>query len=199
MPLLPPQRLLRGRIAELRMRLVRLRRREEAVVLALMAEEEERARERAARERRPRTMWVRPWLQRRTLLGQHDRLMAELQREAPADFKGYIRMEPELFHELLTRVGPRITKSSSGRPPLSPSMKLAVTLRFLATGDSYRDLEYQFRVAHNTISLFVPEVCEAIVEEYKDEQLPTPSTPEQLVCRILKNHLTYFHIILLKY
>ena len=33
-------------------------------------------------------------------------------------------------------------------------------------------------MAHNTISKFVPEVCDAIVEEYRDEAFTTPSTPD---------------------
>ena len=55
-------------------------------------------------------------------------------------------------------------------------MKLAITLRFLATGNSYYSLAFDFCVAHNTISLFVPEVCDAIVAEYKEEVFQTPST-----------------------
>ena len=82
-----------------------------------------------------------------------------------------------MYQELLRRIGPRIAKSIEGRPPLDPALKLNITLRFLATGDSYRDLEYQFLVAHNTISKFIPEVCEAVVDEYRDEQMNTPSTP----------------------
>lgn len=65
------------------------------------------------------------------------------------------------------------------RTPLPAGLKLAITLRFLATGISYHGLQYDFRVAHNTISLFVPEVCTAIYEELKDEVVVTPSTPEQ--------------------
>ena len=34
----------------------------------------------------------------------------------------------------------------------------------------------QFRVAHNTFSLFVPEVCAAIVKEYQAEVLDAPTT-----------------------
>ena len=57
-------------------------------------------------------------------------------------------------------------------------MKLVITLRFLARGNSYRSLAFSFRVAHNTISLFIPEVCTAIFEEYKDELFTVPSTPD---------------------
>lgn len=86
-------------------------------------------------------------------------------------------MEPDLYQELLTRIGPKIAKKTCARAPLPPAMMLNITLRFLATGNSYRDLEYQFLVSHNTISKFVPVVCEAIVDEYKDEQMNTPTTP----------------------
>lgn len=65
------------------------------------------------------------------------------------------------------------------RPPLKPGLKLAITLRFLATGNSYKSLAFDFRVAHNTISLFVPEVCRAILEEYRDEVFRTPRTPAE--------------------
>ena len=68
--------------------------------------------------------------------------------------------------------------SFRARAPLSPGLKLAITLRFLATGMSYHSLAFSFRVAHNTISIFVPEVCRAIVDEYRDEVFQTPTTPE---------------------
>ena len=38
-------------------------------------------------------------------------------------------------------------------------------------------MQYAWRVPHNTISLVVREVCEAIIEEYLDEQL-SPLTTE---------------------
>lgn len=65
------------------------------------------------------------------------------------------------------------------RAPLEPGLKLAITLRYLATGASYRDLAFAFRVAHNTISLFIPEVCQAIFEEYQAEMWNTPQTPDE--------------------
>lgn len=48
------------------------------------------------------------------------------------------------------------------REAISARVRLAITLRFLASGDSYRSLEYMSRVSYKTISKFVPEVLEAI-------------------------------------
>ena len=40
--------------------------------------------------------------------------------------------------------------------------KLQVTSRYLATGDSFKSLEFLFSVPKNTISKFIPETYEAI-------------------------------------
>jgi hypothetical protein len=98
----------------------------------------------------------------------------------PASFFNFMRMSPEMFDEVLRRVGPRIQKQDTHyRNALEPGLKLAITLRHLASGDKYPSLQYAFRVAHNTISLLIPEVCKAIVEEYKDEVISCPTTPEE--------------------
>lgn len=173
MALIPPGRFRDLRILDLRHRLRRIERRHQFVVAALVVEEQRRA---AEEGRRPRSCWVRPWLQRRVFLGQYDTLMNELRQEARGDFKAFLRMEADVFTQILARIEARITKSSSGRAPLMPGLKFAITLRFLATGNSYRSLAFGFRVAHNTISLFVPEVCDALVEEFREEQLCTPTT-----------------------
>ena len=162
------------RLGYLRMQLRQVHRERDYPIAALFLEEQRLARW----QRKRRTMWVKPWLLRRVTLGHYNNLMQELMRESRGDFKAFLRMEPAMFQEMLVRVAPRITKSDGARPPLAPGLKLAITLRFLATGDSYHSLAFSFRVAHNTISLFVPEVCDAISEEYRDEVFVTPSTPD---------------------
>lgn len=62
------------------------------------------------RDHRRRRYWVRPWLQRRALFGQYDTLFQELDRESDGDYMSFIRMDRNLFAELLHRVAPRITK-----------------------------------------------------------------------------------------
>ncbi|XP_041483828.1 putative nuclease HARBI1 [Lytechinus variegatus] len=153
-----------------------------------------RRRQRHARQRR--RWWVKPWIERRVLFGQYDNLMTELQRECQGDFLNYMRMPPETFLELLQRITPRIEKSYRYRQPLDPGLKLAITLRYLATGNSYKTLQYAFRVAHNTISLFIPEVCQAIISEYQDEVFSCPTTPDEWreVARTYADRWNFDHV-----
>jgi hypothetical protein len=135
---------------------------------------------RRRRPRRRRRCWVRDWIARRPDLGQYHQLMVELQAEDVAGFCNFLRIDPAMFQELLLRVGPRIERLHTWyRQPLEPGLKLAITLRHLATGDSYKSLMYSFTVAHNTISLFVPEVCRAIMAEYGADKFAIPTTPEE--------------------
>ncbi|XP_046568859.1 uncharacterized protein LOC124277252 [Haliotis rubra] len=90
-------------------------------------------------------------------------------------------MEPAMFDEFVQRVGPRIQKQNTYymRQALPPGLNLAITLRFLAPGDRYPNIMYSFRVARNTISRIIREVCQVIVEECKDEVTIIPTTPEE--------------------
>ena len=60
------------------------------------------------------------------------------------------------------------------RSPISPEEKLAVTLRFLSTGESFESLMFQFKIHKTTISQFIPRVCEAIYNDSKDKYLKLP-------------------------
>ena len=85
-----------------------------------------------------------------------------------------------MFQELLHVLGERITmKITWSRQTIDPGLSLAITLRHLATGDSYQTLMYGFRVAHNTISGIIRDVCKAIVATYAEDLIETPTEPEQ--------------------
>jgi hypothetical protein len=106
--------------------------------------------------------------------------MAELVGEDPAAYRNFIRIGPDMFQELLHVVGPRITKSHSWyRQPINPGLKLAIALRYMATGDSYRTLMYGLGVTHNTISGIVQNVCEAIISAYAEDIIKAPTESEQ--------------------
>ena len=159
-------------------------------ILALEAEERGEEQQRQgevdlpAGGRRPfiRSCWTRPWLteERRQQYGHYTSLLdTQLRLEDPAGFQNFTRLTPEVFDEILERVAPVIQKQQTNyRHPLSAGLKLAITLRHLATGDNYRSLAYGFRCGVSTISLLIPEVCTAIVQAYKDEVFNPPTTPE---------------------
>lgn len=85
--------------------------------------------------------------------------MPELRNEDTASFFNFLRMPPVMFDELLARLVPLITKQDTNyRNAIEPGLKLAMTIRHLATGDRYASMKFDFRVSHNTISLCVREV-----------------------------------------
>ncbi|XP_050697643.1 putative nuclease HARBI1 [Eriocheir sinensis] len=136
---------------------------------------ERRRRRRQQKRRVVRNIWVREWIARRPLLGLYDRLMVELRNEDPRAFQNFMRMPPAMFDEVVERLTPALEKKTTKwREPLEPGLKVALTLRHLASGAKYREMQYGWRVPHNTICIVVREVCEAIVEEFHDELLKPP-------------------------
>ena len=57
-------------------------------------------------------------------------------------------------------------------------LKIATTLRYLATGETHTSLHYQFRSGKTSISKFVVPVCRAIIDEFLAEHLTCSTTPE---------------------
>ncbi|CAM4735492.1 unnamed protein product [Leuciscus chuanchicus] len=89
-------------------------------------------------------------------------------------------MNAEVFEFILNKVAPLITRhDTKWRLAISAKERLAVTLRFLATGESFASLSYQFRVGESTISKTVSETCEALHHALANEYLKTPSTEEE--------------------
>ena len=94
---------------------------------------------RKRKRRRPRRYQIRPWLAegRRRLYGHYARLMEELRVEDPQSFST-ISGWSLMFDKLVQRVGPaKIEKHNTKmRKALLPGLKLAITVRFLASGDN---------------------------------------------------------------
>ena len=80
-----------------------------------------------------------------------------------------------MFNQMVADLTPRLKKTTTNcRKPLSVGLNLAITLRYLATSDSYKSLAYGFRVAPNTI--VTPEVCQAIYDHYHETAFKCPTT-----------------------
>ncbi len=128
-----------------------------------------------------RTCWVAPWMTYadKVAKGAYHTLVHELEmRDVPA-FIRYLRFEPEMFREMEGRLYDRIVKKDTPmRKALEPAEKIAITLRYLATGETFRSLAFQFRVGNNTVAQLIPEICEAIIAEYEPEVMPHHMQPE---------------------
>ena len=92
-------------------------------------------------------------------------LLRKLALEDSASYINVLRMDEVTFEELLALISPAIKKQDTiMRLSISCKTKLEITLRFLASGDSFCSLGLLFGVPHNTISVFLPHVLAAIYE-----------------------------------
>lgn len=70
-------------------------------------------------------------------------------------------------------------KDTTSRAAIPPEQRLAVTLMYLATGDSWKSLAILFRMGESTILRVVYEVCAAIWTRMGSKYLQTPSSIEE--------------------
>ena len=65
------------------------------------------------------------------------------------------------------------------KPSISAEECLAVTLCFLATGEYYASLEFQYRISRSTMSTLIPDVCYAIYQVLCAEYMKCPSEEDE--------------------
>ena len=120
------------------------------------------------RSRKRKRWWTREVLTEGPRFGTT--LLNKLKMEDAMGFRNFTRLTPTDFEELLLMVGGKISKQDTKfRETITASLRLAVTLRFLASGDSFTSLMYTFRISKQAISKIVPEVCEAIISSLKQQ------------------------------
>lgn len=124
---------------------------------------------------RKRRFWVRPIFtaRKRHEQGASNNLIFEMETNDREQYLKYLRMNKEMFHMLLRKVGPLIQKKYVIREPISAQTRLHICLRYLASGDSMESIAYQFRVGHNTVSKIINETCKAIWISLKSVSFPT--------------------------
>ncbi|XP_026673863.1 uncharacterized protein LOC113465000, partial [Ceratina calcarata] len=83
------------------------------------------------------------------------------------------------FYYLLESIRDDISRQNTTfRKAVTAEERLAITLRYLATGDLYTSLQYLFNVSKQLISKIVPEVCRALVKTLF-KHVTVPSTIEE--------------------
>ena len=113
--------------------------------------------------KKKRECWIRDIYRDREEKGEYHSLVKELKIHDRDYFFRCFRMTPTLFEELLEMVAPYITKQYTQlRDPISPSERLCVTLRYLATGDAQKTIGASYRMSSAIIGKIIPETCNAI-------------------------------------
>ena len=86
------------------------------------------------------------------------------------DFKRILAQIEELIipHQILV-----------GHKVISAPEILVIIIRFLATGESFRPLSFQFRMSDKIISHIVQEVCNTIIKVLVPRFLKTPSSEKE--------------------
>ncbi|KAK0413635.1 hypothetical protein QR680_006915 [Steinernema hermaphroditum] len=87
-------------------------------------------------------------------------------------------MKQSTFDNLLSKVAPLLQGERTTSTTIAPEEMLVITLRFLATGSSYRTLQFNFRIGVSTIGSVIRRTCRAVTKcLYGNVKLP--GTPEE--------------------
>lgn len=91
--------------------------------------------QRRAKRKPKRKIWVRDWIAKRNEQGAYNQLMTDLRIGDPDFYKKFLRMAAADFEYLLQLISVKIKKQDTRmRKAITPGERLAVTLRYLATG-----------------------------------------------------------------
>jgi hypothetical protein len=132
------------------------------------------------KQKKKKDFWVKHMFTVRHLHGHMDILMEDMLENYPADYRRFIRMSNELMEEILAKIAHRIQRQDTPwRSALKAKLKLVTTLRYLATGDCYPSCVTSFRVSKSSVVNFIPEVCDAIYEEYEAEVMRCPNSEQE--------------------
>ena len=130
-----------------------------------------------------RRLWVREIFQSRATRGEYHALISEMRLSDHESFYRYFHMTPERFSLLLREVGPSITYHDTNfRRAISPGERLAITLRFLVTGDAMQTISFSYRVGLSTVAGIINQTCEALWSVLQPEYMPRPSNSSQWRC-----------------
>ena len=95
-------------------------------------------------------------------------------------FYRYFHMSPQRFDHLLSLVGPLVKPQDTRyREAIPPNERLAVTLRYLVTGDSMQTISFSYCVGLSTVCGIIDTTCDALWTALYSQYISRPSTPSE--------------------
>ena len=130
-----------------------------------------------------RRYWVRQIYNERDKKGEFNLLVKEMQLRDHEYFQKCFRMSPKRFEELLRLIAPDITKKvTKMREPISAEQRLAVTLRYLTTGDAHTTIGASYRISPTTVGRIIHEMCLSIWNRLNEKGcMIAPTTDEEWI------------------
>uniref|UniRef100_A0A0A1XDI2 Putative nuclease HARBI1 n=1 Tax=Zeugodacus cucurbitae TaxID=28588 RepID=A0A0A1XDI2_ZEUCU len=130
--------------------------------------------------RKKKRQWVKVWRTTKSKTGSHSFLMKELLPFDKDGYKNYLRMSEAQFNFILSAIQEDIIKQDTWmRAAIPAAEKLSLTLRFLATGETFQSLNFASKISVSAISGIIPEVCDAIYKRLKALYLKFPSNSSE--------------------
>ena len=133
------------------------------------------------RRLRRRRFWVHPILQSRFHLGAFEQLYPDL-RANPEKFLNYFRLTTDEFDDVLQKIETEIYHQDTNfRRAVTPTERLSVTLRYLASGNSFTSVAYEYRLGISTVHEVVLETCSALWSKLRYEVMSPPSSEDDWI------------------
>ena len=122
--------------------------------------------------------WVRQIYKDRKEKGEFNLLVQQSKFFDAEIFFQIFRMSATQFEELLQLISPFIEKDCMRREPIKSEERLAVTLRYLATGDAFKTIGASYRISTASVSRIVKETCNVLWNVLKNKGfIKAPKTP----------------------
>ena len=128
---------------------------------------------------------TREWVKRREQSRYFNNIVKELKVEDRLGFREKCRMSDGCRRfRIHTRQNFAFNFTSSndnfgGHLPIMPDERIALTLRYIATGESFQSLSFQFRISLNAVSYIIKGCCNALVDELVPVFVKTPSSEQE--------------------
>uniref|UniRef100_A0A1I7Y3U0 DDE Tnp4 domain-containing protein n=1 Tax=Steinernema glaseri TaxID=37863 RepID=A0A1I7Y3U0_9BILA len=115
--------------------------------------------------------------QGRSELGEFSHLMPELKRDEDKFFD-YFRMESSSFKKLLDLIEPALKPRLKKKSNIQPEHMLALTVRYLATGNSFNTFHFAYRMGRATVGKVIRRTTSALINALKNV-VRLPESPEE--------------------
>ena len=129
-------------------------------------------------QKKKKNCWVKDIFKNRERQGALETLFNEMRNDRELFYR-YFRMSPERFDHLLTLVrDQREAKDTAFKKYFLAAGRLAITLRYLASGETQQSLSYRCRIGKSTAWTVIVETCKATYNALKDRYLKSLSTED---------------------